>query len=92
MWQPGDSQLKPAWDRVLDRLDQLRDQSARYEQQLETFVAEGQRAGTPQGWLNQGWELEPTQEERRSAERLVGHNSVDPPAGDPGSEPDEYQP
>ena len=87
-----DSQLKPAWDRVLDRLDQLRDQAARYEQELEVFVAEGQRASVPQGWLNQGWELEPTPEERKSAEKVSAHRAVDPPAADPGNEPDTINP
>lgn len=87
-----DSQLKPAWDRVLDRLDQLRDQAARYEQELEVFVAEGQRAGTPQGWLNQGWELEPSPEERRSAEKLPGHEAINPPTATDATEPEDYDP
>ena len=87
-----DSQLKPAWDRVLDRLDQLRDQSARYEQELETFIMEGQRAGALQGWLNQGWELEPTPEERRSAQRVGSHQAIDPPSDDAANEPDEIDP
>ena len=87
-----DSQLKPAWDRVLDRLDQLRDQASRYEQELEVLVAEGQRAETPQGWLNQGWELEPTLEERRSAEKAVAHDAINPPTAGEASEPEEYDP
>ena len=87
-----DSQLKPAWDRVLDRLDQLRDQTARYEQELEIFVGEGQRAGAPQGWLNQGWELEPTPEERRSKERIGSHQAIEPPTGVTDNEPEEYDP
>ena len=87
-----DSQLKPAWDRVLDRLDQLREQSARYELELETFVAEGQRAGALQGWLNQGWELEPTADERSSVRRLESHEAVDPPTADIVNEPDEIDP
>ena len=85
-----DSQLKPAWDRVLDRLDQLRDQAARYEQQIDVFVAEGQRAGIPQGWLNQGWELEPTPEERRSVvEQISSASAIDPPAFNVDGEPEE---
>ncbi len=87
-----DSQLKPAWDRVLDRLDQLRDQSTRYEQELETFVTEGQRAGALQGWLNQGWELEPTLEERKRQERVGSHQAIDPPDDDTVTEPDEFDP
>ncbi len=92
-----DSQLKPAWDRVLDRVDQLRDQAARYEQELDVLIAEGQRVGTPQGWLNQGWELEPTPEERRSLDRITapsardrtGDYAIDPPAVEPDDDPDE---
>ncbi len=74
-----DSQLKPAWDRVLDRLEDLRQRSARYEQDLDVFIDEGRRAGALQGWLNQGWELEPTPDERERAGELEGHQAIDPP-------------
>ncbi len=87
-----DSQLKPAWDRALDRLDQLRDQAVQYEQELDVFIAEGQRAGAPQGWLNQGWELEPTPEERKVAERITSHKVVEPPVGGESRDPEEYDP
>ncbi len=87
-----DSQLKPAWDRALDRLDQLRDRSLRYEQELETFIAEGQRAGALQGWLNQGWELEPTLDERTSTEQSTGNRSIDPPTGELDNEPEAFDP
>lgn len=91
-----DSQLKPAWDRILDRLDQLRDQSARYQQELDIFVAEGQRAGAPQGWLNQGWELEPSPEERRSTERIgapkPAPEAINPATAAQSIEPDDYDP
>ena len=87
-----DSQLKPAWDRVLDRLEQLKDQATRYEQELEVFVAEGQRASVPQGWLNQGWELEPTPEERKSTEKTAITQAIDPPVIEAGEEPEVYDP
>ncbi len=87
-----DSQLKPAWDRSLDRLDQLRDRSLRYEQELETFIAEGQRAGALQGWLNQGWELEPTLDERADARQPRGNQSIDPPEGELDNEPEAFDP
>ncbi len=86
-----DSQLKPSWDRVLDRLDQLRDQATQYEQELDVLVAEGQRANVPQGWLNQGWELEPTLEERESAEK-ASSQAVDPPIAATAVEPKDYTP
>lgn len=74
-----DSQIKPAWDRVLDRLEQLRERAQRYEQELNTFLEQGQRAGVRQGWLNEGWELEPTREERERIERFSVHKPVDVP-------------
>ena len=58
-----DGQLKPAWDRVLDRILQLQQRAQQYERELEVFVDDGRRSGAHQGWLNQGWELEPTAEE-----------------------------
>ncbi|MCP4664083.1 MAG: hypothetical protein GY856_52535 [bacterium] len=83
-----DSQIKPAWDRVLDRLEQLRERAQRYEQELDAFLEQGRRAGVRQGWLNEGWELEPTREERERIERFSIHKPVDVPtindAKDPG--------
>lgn len=55
-----DGQLKPAWDRVLDRIEQLKTRSTQYERELETFIEEGRQSQAHQGWLNQGWELEPS--------------------------------
>lgn len=63
-----DSHIKPDWDRVLDRLRQLRDRSGRYSQELEQFIAEGRRAEALPGWLSEGWELEPEQSEVEQAE------------------------
>jgi len=74
-----DSQIKPAWDRVLDRLDSLRERAERYEQELNAFLEEGRRAGVRQGWLNEGWELEPTREERERIEKFSIHKPVDVP-------------
>ena len=58
-----DGQLKPAWDRILDRIEQLKTRSTQYERELETFIAEGRQSEAHQGWLNQGWELEPSEDE-----------------------------
>ena len=83
-----DSQIKPAWDRVLDRLDELRERAVQHEQELNRLVSDGMRAGVPQGWLNQGWELEPTEEEKRSLRKLYvdgeisTHEPVDLPPPD----------
>ncbi len=75
-----DTQIKPSWDRVLDRLEQLRERSQRYEQDLESFVEEGRLSGAQQGWLNEGWELEPTAEEKTRLEKIGAHQSIDVPA------------
>ena len=74
-----DSQIKPAWDRVLDLLEDLRGRAGRYEQELEVLVEEGRSTGALAGWLNQGWELEPTEEERDRFEQLAAHQSIEPP-------------
>lgn len=65
-----DSQIKPAWDRALDRLDALRREASVYEAELEAFVDDGRRAGAEQGWLNEGWELEPDRDEQQRANRI----------------------
>lgn len=54
-----DNHIKPDWDRVLDRLQQLRERSDRYGDELELFLEEGRQAGALPGWLSEGWELEP---------------------------------
>lgn len=85
-----DGQLKPAWDRVLDRILQLQQRAEQYEQELEVFIEDGRRSGAAQGWLNQGWELEPTNEEmgwKRSGsaagdDDLAEHEAVEPETSD----------
>ena len=84
-----DGQLKPAWDRVLDRILQLQQRAQQYERELEVFVDDGRRSGAHQGWLNQGWELEPTAEEitwkntaeapeSRDPQQLEAHQAANP--------------
>ena len=83
-----DGQVKPAWDRAIDRLGQLEQRSEQYQQELEAFVEEGRRSDVPQGWLNEGWELEPTSEElsTRSGEQDVDdHQSIEPPVLEEGA-------
>lgn len=60
-----DTQVKPLWDRVLDRLAQQRKDAGRYEQELNVFIDDGRRSGALPGWLSEGWELEPGEEERK---------------------------
>ncbi|MEO1365969.1 MAG: hypothetical protein AAFX50_02245 [Acidobacteriota bacterium] len=80
-----DSQVKPSWDRVLDRMGTLREQAGRYERELDSFLDEGRREGALQGWLNQGWELEPTPAERQLVEQVsFGTRSGEPTSREPG--------
>ncbi|MEM8964013.1 MAG: hypothetical protein AAGD38_21185 [Acidobacteriota bacterium] len=54
-----DGTVKPAWDRSLDRITELQRDAERFEAELQTFLAEGRAAGAQPGWLREGWELEP---------------------------------
>ncbi len=76
-----DNHVKPEWDRVLDRLGQLRDRAQRYNQELDQFVEDGRRAGAHPGWLSEGWELEPEPGETGQEEELdpfSAHQSGEP--------------
>jgi len=73
-----DSQIKPAWDRALDRLDALRREASVYEAEIEAFVESGRRAGAEQGWLNEGWELEPDLDEQKRSQRIGIAKSDEP--------------
>lgn len=57
-----DTQIKPAWDRTLDRIAELRAATITYERDLEAFLDEGRQAGALPGWLREGWELIPEAE------------------------------
>ncbi len=73
-----DSQVKPAWDRALDRLDTLRREAGVYEAEVEAFVESGRLAGAEQGWLNEGWELEPDLDEQKRSPRIGVGRSAEP--------------
>jgi hypothetical protein len=77
-----DGQIKPSWDRALDRMEQLEARSDKYESELEVFVEEGRRVDTPQGWLNEGWELEPSADElgwKKSRKPTEEYQATEPP-------------
>ena len=57
-----DSQIKPEWDRVLDRLGKARAEVDATRKELEDFQEEGRRAGALPGWLREGTEQEPAAE------------------------------
>jgi hypothetical protein len=54
-----DRQIKPLWDRALDRLRQSRDEVVQAQEDLEVLLDEGRVAGALPGWLREGIELEP---------------------------------
>lgn len=58
-----DSQIKPAWDNAIDELDDARETALLSQQEVEDTIEEGHRAGALPGWLREGIELEPTEEE-----------------------------
>jgi hypothetical protein len=59
-----DAQIKPEWDRVLDRLGKARAEIEATRKELDDFLEEGRRAGALPGWLREGAELEPAQEKK----------------------------
>jgi hypothetical protein len=58
-----DGEVKPEWDRVLDRLSEARRRLLTYPERLDTLVEEGRREGALPGWLREGVELEPRPDE-----------------------------
>lgn len=58
-----DGRIKPAWDRVLDRIEATRRGIGELREELQQALEEGRRAGALPGWLREGIELEPAPEE-----------------------------
>jgi hypothetical protein len=54
-----DTRVKPDWDRVLDRIREMREAAERRRRELVEHLEEGRRAGAMPGWLREGIELEP---------------------------------
>lgn len=63
-----DSQIKPAWDRLLERQRQVELEVKAYRRELEEFLEEGRRAGALPGWLREGLEYEPELEPGEGAD------------------------
>jgi hypothetical protein len=80
-----DGQVKPQWDRALQRLEENRAAAATAEEDLEQFLEEGQRAGALQGWLEEGADLEPppAAPEPRSAAEPGEPDVIEPVAEEP---------
>ena len=56
-----DGEIKPAWDRTLENLDEAKDRARSLEDQLGAVLEEGRQAGALPGWLRDGIELEPSE-------------------------------
>lgn len=54
-----DNEIKPAWDRALDRLQEAKADAETQERKLTRFLEEGRRSGALPGWLREGVEFEP---------------------------------
>ncbi len=75
-----DSQIKPAWDRALDRLAETQDEVGRAQENLALILEEGRRAGALPGWLREGIEYEPPEEEPEEGPGV--HEITEPPVLD----------
>lgn len=76
-----DGEIKPAWDRTLDRVQEIRGEILALSRQLDETLEEGRRAGALPGWLREGAALEPEADElprdlREEAPRA--HQPVEP--------------
>lgn len=74
-----DTQIKPDWDRVLDRLRQARQEVETAKQDLTRFLEEGRAAGALPGWLDEGSEIEPADEAAKKKEPVPAMQSIEPP-------------
>ncbi len=54
-----DGEIKPSWDRTLDRIRLAKERADAAKKELGEFLEEGRRAGALPGWLREGAELEP---------------------------------
>lgn len=76
-----DTQIKPEWDRVLDRLRQAQVEVGTIQKELAEFLEEGRTAGALDGWLREGLDLEPEEEE--PAKKTTPAQSIEPPVLEP---------
>jgi hypothetical protein len=82
-----DRQIKPLWDRALDRLQESRGEVDRAQDELEVLLEEGRAAGALPGWLREGNELEPPLAPGDEGEALEEADPDEPVAAQPAREP-----
>ena len=54
-----DGEIKPAWDRAIEQLEESRLEVEARQEELAQFLEEGREAGALPGWLREGIDLEP---------------------------------
>jgi hypothetical protein len=77
-----DTQVKPEWDRVLDRLRQARLDVDAAKQDLAKFLEEGRAANALPGWLDEGIENEPEEPKKIDKDGAPAVQSIEPPVLD----------
>lgn len=70
-----DGQIKPDWDRALDRLAREHEEAKAAQRELAEFLEEGRRDGALPGWLREGSDLEPPP----APEEASAGQAVEPP-------------
>jgi len=79
-----DGEIKPAWDRAIDQLEEARLDVEAHQKELTAFLEEGREAGALPGWLREGIDLEPVVEEVRDDTAEPGEPVIyEPEATDP---------
>jgi hypothetical protein len=75
-----DTQVKPEWDRVLDRLQQAKLDVDAAKQDLTKFLDDGRAAGVLPGWLDEGIEDEPEEPKKQEKDKDAPPvQSIEPP-------------
>jgi hypothetical protein len=77
-----DNQIKPEWDRVLDKLRQARLDVETTQKELAAFLEEGRAAGALPGWLREGEDEEPEtpkKKDEKSPAEAIDAPILEPP-------------
>jgi len=82
-----DNQIKPEWDRVLDKLRQARLDVEATQLELAQFLEEGRAAGVLPGWLREGEDEEP---QPKKQEPPPPAQSIEPPVLEPPPQADDH--
>jgi hypothetical protein len=78
-----DNQIKPEWDRVIDKLRQARLDSEAAQKELAEFLEEGRAAGVMPGWLREGEDDEPQEGPKKRQDVAPPAQSIEPPVIQP---------